>query len=1207
MSLAEALLRIPNSRTAGRLIRDKLMGMDWAAHRGGSDSIRVNASTWGLLLTGKYFDAGSGAAFAESRFAGKAVAQSLEKKMRQWGEPVIRAALSQALILMGQKFVLAETIESALEQSHANQLYSFDMLGEAAVCAADAERYYLDYQHAIEALAQGKPCASLNRSAVVVESPHAFHSVSIKLSALHSRFEISQLSTLLKELIPKVKSLALLAKRYGIGLTLDAETSASTEITLAVLTHLSREKDLDDWQGLGVCIQAYKTRAQALLNHCIELTKRSGRTLSVRLVKGAYWDSDIKWAQQLGLQCYPIYTQKSHTDCSYLLCAEQLLQASLDSNGLIYPQFASHNALTLSAVIERASDLNIDTAGYECQRLFGMGQALHQAIAQTHLQGIKTRVYAPVGPHKTLLAYLVRRMLENGANSSFVNQMHNPSVDIESLLHNPVMVAKNLNSDALPLPKDLYLPSRKNSIGENLWLYFERCQWQRFVQEEPLWRPEKSVAAQENSTAARTVVNPANSESMACLPMHSDSELEHFVGLLCEDLNEELADEADGSSPSSIDKITQLAKLLETHRKALALLCMRECGKTLADALDDIREAVDFCYYYAAQAERILTECVDRKTPEPLGLVICISPWNFPVAIFVGQVSAALAAGNRVLAKPAGAASLTACYLLTLFRAAGFSKHEFQLALCTPAQMRGVLGDERIGGVLFTGAEITANSIRQYLCLKKSTLPVLVAETGGQNAMIVDSSALLEQVVGDIIRSSFNAAGQRCSALRVLYVQSDIFDDVIEKLMGAVAELRVGEPSNLDTDIGPVIDRAAWQMLHQHCQALDKNREQATLLYRGELPKYLPKGNYFSPCIYEIAQQNILTEEVFGPVLHVIRYDEFELPTVIDSINACGFGLTLGIHSRIESTHDFICARARVGNIYINRNQVGAVVGSQPFGGMGRSGTGPKAGGPNYVSALLRWPKKCVSSPSILMDIAVEQGHFNSSNAARSARIFDTAAIARRIEALDKLALMLHEDVYTLARDNRSAAFFLHCVGELQRQALSSLLEGKLLPSVAGESNQIRLLARGRVLIICRDSLLVGEWWLQVLAALVAGNQIDVWVPSLSLAAVNSGLNLLRTSGFDAECWQVYELSDGLSSPENIDAEICWSAIVDHPESPHHLALATQLLNCTPIVPILAEAFSARYLSTFCVEQVISTDTSAFGGNIELLNSADKQ
>lgn len=1175
MSLAEALLRIPNSRTAGRLIRDKLMGMDWGAHRGGSESMRVNASTWGLLLTGKFLDVGSGAAFGGA--AGNAAAQSLEKKMRQWGEPVIRAALSQALLLMGHKFVLAETIESALATAEANQLYSFDMLGEAAVSAADAKRYYLDYQHAIETLGQYKPSASLNRSAVIAESPHSYHSVSIKLSALHPRFEISQITRLLNDLLPRVKSLALLAKRHGVGLTLDAETCATTEITLAVLTHLARDKDLSEWQGLGICIQAYQTRSQALLTRCIALSKVSRCGLSVRLVKGAYWDSEIKWAQQQGLSNYPVFTHKTHTDCSYLLCADQLLQASLDTDGLIYPQFASHNALTLSTIMTRASDLNVDVTSFECQRLFGMGQSLHSWLLKKH-KGMQSRIYAPVGAHKTLLAYLVRRMLENGANSSFVNQQYNPNIDAEQLLENPVNAVKNLSKKSINLPIDIYLPHRKNSSGENLWLYFERSQWQRQLHDQDLWLAGLENKADESSNT-QPVINPAKTCGILMqMPLHRDADLTAFVDQLCSGI--------DVNRSSRVERIIMFAQLLEENKHTLARLCISECGKTLPDALDDIREAIDFCHYYSSQP---------LPNSEPLGFVVCISPWNFPVAIFVGQVVSSLVAGNTVLAKPARTSRLVACYLQSLLRTSGFGGDEFQLALCSADQMQAVLADDRVAAVLFTGSESSAESISSKLLNKKTLLPVFVAETGGQNAMIVDASALLEQVVGDILRSSFNSAGQRCSAQRILYVQNDIFDELIEKLIGAMTELCIGDPIELSTDIGPVIDADALASLHQHCQFLDKETVRAKLLYRCELNDDLPQGYYFAPCLYEIDAQSLLSEEVFGPVLHVIRYDEFELLDVIAAINNSGYGLTLGVHSRIESTHEFIVSRAKVGNIYINRNQVGAVVGAQPFGGMGRSGTGPKAGGPNYVPALCRHLDCAISSPSFSFDIVLQ---FN----ATERNLYQPESVAVRLQALDDFVLMLKDDIYTLARDNRAGAEFLRAVSDLQCQALDMLLEDTTLPALAGESNKLRYLPRGNLLLICRDSLLVAQWWLQVLSALVAGNRVELWVPSLSLAAVNSGLQRLEKAGFTPCSWQVSVFDDAASTIIISENHEAWSGIIDHPGSAQHVNLAQQVSHRCPAIPILAARFSAHYLSNFCIEQVISTDTSAFGGNIELLN-----
>ena len=1193
MALAEALLRIPDSRTAERLIRDKLIGLDWLEHNGRSTSLLVNTLTWGLLLTGKYLTIGAASTSADS--------ESLVKKLRVMGEPVIHAVLAQALLLMGRNFVLAETIEAALRHTKkaTNQhvpLYSFDMLGESAVSLDDADFYYREYAHAIETIGRQKSSNRLTRDHIVVPSPHTSHSVSVKLSALHPRFELSQASRLLDELLPKVKNLALLAKRFDIGLTLDAETCACTEITLAILSRLAIDADLNNWQGLGVCIQAYQTRAQALINRCISMAKTSRRGLAVRLVKGAYWDSEIKWAQQQGLATYPVYTNKCDTDSSYLICAEMLLQASATSDGLIYPQFASHNALTLAAVIKYANSLNLDYTAFECQRLHGMGEALYQELTA---DGLTSRVYAPVGRPKTLLAYLVRRMLENGANSSFVKQQYQPNICLSDLLANPVVknserAVEKIHQHPLPMPKNIYQPLRVNSNGTDLWTQSARSKWQRRLQQETIWPV--VVPKQTATVLTATVTNPANTnEVLAHLPLHDNEQLKCCLNTLRQDNTQWQCDLS-----LRLQTTAKLAQILEAEKQALALLCVRECGKTLADSLDEIREAVDFCYYYGTQATALSSG--KSIQPKARGIIVCISPWNFPLAIFIGQIIAALLAGNRVLAKPSSCSSLTASFVASLLRRAGFNESVFQLVLCPGRCLAPLLADQEISGVLFTGSSASAQHIWPQLLQYKNRLPLFIAETGGQNAMIVDASALLEQVTLDILRSSFNSAGQRCSALRILYVQDDICDELIEKLIGAMAELRLGDPSDLQTDIGPVIDAVSLKKLHQHCEFLESKNASAQLLFRCDLPDDLPSGHYFAPCLYEIPAQSILAAEVFGPILHVVRYSEIELPKVIAAINNSGYGLTLGIHSRIESTQNYICARARIGNIYINRHQVGAVVGCQPFGGMGLSGTGPKAGGANYLPALVHWQGKSITAPSFSNKLILQLQPLSLPLEPNIDSSIAVISVAERLDALEKFVCQLKTDVQVLARDNRAAALFIHHISDLQRQALALLLEPTELPTLVGERNQLRYLARGHLLLICRDSLLLGEWWLQLLAALVAGNRVDLWVPVLSEAIVVTGLKLMQQSGFNQECWRVRILTESQSNVFTLSYSGVIDAVIEHPDSGQSVSTAIQLHQQERLVPLLADHFGPHYLARFCVEQVISTDTSAFGGNIELLN-----
>ena len=906
MCLAESLLRVPDKSTADLLIRDKIAGHDWAKHLGHSDSLFVNASTWALMLTGSVVQWEDEEVRDVETFLGALVAKS--------GEPIIRQALTHAMHIIGDQFVMGETIDASIsratEGDNAKYRYSFDMLGEAARTAQQVKTYFSAYQRAIEAL------RGIESDASLYERP----GISVKLSALHPRYEYGQRDRVLKELTPKVLVLAQLAKACGISLCLDAEEADRLELSLDILAVIAEDKSIAGWDGLGLAVQAYQKRALVLIDWLIALADRTGRRLMVRLVKGAYWDSEIKRAQVEGLSEYPVYTRKESTDISYLACAQKILE----NTEQLYPQFATHNAHTIAAVTQMAESYR----DFEFQRLHGMGEALYDNLLQSPNEEFSCRVYAPVGGHTDLLAYLVRRLLENGVNTSFVNRLADDELPIEEVIASPIDLLKSkdqIPSARIPLPPHLYGDGRLNSSGLDL--------------SDPMEVSRLTEALEKFYGVSKNVLEA------------SDDEIEQAVKSAVE-----AAGEWDRTLVEQRSEILKrCAERFEQNRDELIALCIEEAGKTIPDSVSEIREAVDFLRYYAAEAE------VQFRTPKQLpgptgennqislhgrGVFACISPWNFPLAIFAGQVSAALAAGNSVVAKPAEQTPGIAARAVELMHDAGVPEEVLHLL---PGKGSGVgarlVADPRVSGVAFTGSFETAKIINQRLAERSGAIVPLIAETGGINAMIVDSTALPEQVVDDVLASCFQSAGQRCSALRILLLQDEVADDIIDMLCGKAAELVIGDPALLSTDVGPVIDLAAKQNLLAHAQQMD---EAATLLFKAKIHE--DKNNKFvAPRIYLLDHINQLEREVFGPILHIVRYQADEIDRVIGAINGTGFGLTLGIHSRIDRFARYLHERLKVGNTYINRNMIGAVVGVQPFGGEGLSGTGPKAGGEQYL------------------------------------------------------------------------------------------------------------------------------------------------------------------------------------------------------------------------------------------------------------------
>ena len=930
MCLAEALLRIPDGATRDALIRDKIAPGDWRAHLGHSPSPFVNAATWGLLVTGKL----------TATTSERGLSSALTRLIGRGGEPLIRRGVDLAMRLMGEQFVMGETIAEALRRARRTEAkgftYSYDMLGEAAVTAADAGRYQASYEEAIHAI--GK--ASAGRGIILGPG------ISIKLSALHPRYTRMKRARVLAELTPRVKELALLARGYDIGLNIDAEESDRLDLSLAILEALATDPDLGGWNGLGFVIQAYGRRCPFVIDWLVDLARRSGRRLMVRLVKGAYWDSEIKRAQAEGFSDFPVFTRKVHTDVSYLACARKLLAAT----DAVFPQFATHNAQTLASIVEMAGS-GFRPGDYEFQCLHGMGEPLYEAVVGPDGLDRPCRIYAPVGTHETLLAYLVRRLLENGANSSFVNRIADTAVSIEDLVADPVAAVRAMPKPGavhrrIAAPRHLFGAERPNSAGLDL--------------------NDEAVLAglatdlREGAAIAWTAVPSGRSAEEARDPVRNPADRSDVVGHVRVAASADIARALAVASETAPDwaatpparragPLRAAADAFEARMPVLLGLLVREAGKSLANAVSEVREAVDFLRYYAGEAERVC----GSDTGRALGPVACISPWNFPLAIFTGQVAAALAAGNTVLAKPAEETPLVAAEAVRLLSEAGIPTDVLHLLPGAGEVGAALVVDARVQGVMFTGSTAVARLIQRTLAkrLTAAGRPVpLIAETGGQNAMIVDSSALPEQVVADVLSSAFDSAGQRCSALRILCLQQEIADRTLAMLYGAMCELEVGDPRRLSVDIGPVITAEAAEAITHHIEAMRARGH--GIVQWGETPS-LDGGTFVPLTVIEIGKISDVEAEVFGPVLHVLRYRRDELDALVDAINATGYGLTFGLHTRIEETITRVLDRIVAGNIYVNRNTIGAVVGVQPFGGSGLSGTGPKAGGPRYLRGLL--------------------------------------------------------------------------------------------------------------------------------------------------------------------------------------------------------------------------------------------------------------
>ena len=1164
MCLAEALLRVPDSLTIDRLIRDKLSAGNWSSHLGNSDSMFVNASAWGLLLTGKvvsYNDEQTPEQFG-----------LLRKTMGRLGEPVIRSSVRYAMKIMGTQFVLGTTIQSAVDRAREAEAqgyrYSYDMLGEGARTMMDANRYFDSYMNAIEVI--GKAADG--------RGPYDSPGISVKLSALHPRYEFSHSARVKKELLPKLKELALAARGYDIGFTVDAEEADRLEISLDIIETLFSDPDLGGWEGFGIAVQAYQRRGIWVIEWVRELTLRVGRKMMLRLVKGAYWDTEIKLAQVEGFDNFPVFTQKAATDVSYQACANKLLQYR-DS---IYPQFATHNAYTVATILE----MDASRSGYEFQRLHGMGDALYDQV----LNGDKVpcRIYAPVGQHADLLAYLVRRLLENGANSSFVNNIVDEAIPVESLLDDPLEQLQTLSVKSnphIPLPADLYGAERPNAVGADLTdpcvLLPMREKMDAWLQTLPLNYCSGGEALQ--------IINPADhSETIGTV------ELADKVAMDTALLRTQQAFESWGSSSAThrAGLLNALSDALEQHSGELIALCCKEAGKTITDGVAEVREAVDFCRYYAARAVR---EDFPARGLHARGVVLCISPWNFPLAIFLGQVSAALATGNTVIAKPAEQTSLIALRAMELMTQCGFPDGVVELLIARGPQVgEHIVPDARIKAVMFTGSTETGAWISRRLAHRPDAPIPLIAETGGQNCMLVDSTALPEQVVDDVINSGFQSAGQRCSALRVLFLQDEIADTIIEMITGAMAELTIGDPALLSTDIGPVIDTKAQAMLHKHTKYLNGI---GRMLYTCKIPE--GKANtFFGPALYEISNLSLLPREVFGPIVHVIRYRASELDAVIAQINDTGYGLTFGMHSRIEQLTTAVAQKIQAGNIYINRNMIGAIVGVQPFGGRGLSGTGPKAGGPQYLSRLVTSGAEAENS--------AEQKFLSPTapDAKDSAKAFCQSNWASL--NLNTRSSVLRQFIAHFAKhsdsDNEQLMEATLTAAREQLQYAADILKAPLeLPGPTGESNKLYLDPRGRLAIVLDNLSNNDEYLMAILSALVAGNTVLALAGGALLAYWQNIASAMEDTGLPGGSFSVLPLENWESVLLSDDIH----GVMVHAGSAHlHVVAQCIATRDGAIIPLISSVSPRALLRQTLVEKTISIDTTAAGGNASLMTMA---
>jgi RHH-type proline utilization regulon transcriptional repressor/proline dehydrogenase/delta 1-pyrroline-5-carboxylate dehydrogenase len=1184
MCLAEALLRVPDKLTQDALIRDKISQGQWSNHLGSSDSLFVNASSWGLLITGSMVN-----------YADKRKQDSfglLKKTIGRLGEPVIRKSMNYAMKIMGKQFVMGETITAATERAATKEqqgyVYSYDMLGEGARTMADAERYLKAYQEAIETI--GKVAVASGKN-----NPRKVPGISVKLSAIHPRYEFTHKARVMAEIVPKLKALCLQAKQYNIGLTVDAEESERLDISLDVIEAVFSDNELGDWDGFGIALQAYQKRAIYVVEWLRDLTVKCDRKMMIRLVKGAYWDSEIKNAQKDGHQHFPVFTRKSSTDVSYHACANKLLEY----RDTIYPQFATHNAYTAATIVELAGD---DKEGFEFQCLHGMGDSLYD-------QNIQCRIYAPVGQHEDLLAYLVRRLLENGANSSFVNAIVDDTQPVESLLEDPVEKTQRLKdkyNKQINKPIALYYgengADRDNSKGLDLTDINVITPLKASLDN---WLEEHQLTENDIPVDSVAVRNPANhSEIIGCHQHHDKAQMLAMIDTA------EIAFTSWSQTPVSerAALLCRVADIIERHTEELIALCIKEAGKIAQDGIDEVREAVDFCRYYAERA--IELEEDDRL--EARGVVLCISPWNFPLAIFLGQVAAAIATGNTVLAKPAEQTSLIALRTIELMKYVGLPEGVVQAVIARGSQVGQVIvPDERIQTVMFTGSTETGTLISQTLAERGGDQVPLIAETGGQNSMIVDSTALPEQVVDDVISSGFQSAGQRCSALRVLFLQEDIADNVITMLKGALAELHVGNPAMLSTDVGPVIDQKALNALNEHSDYMETHGQ---LLYQCEISEEVAGNDhfFFAPRLYEISDINVLKKEVFGPCVHIVRFKGNEIEAVIDRINGTGFGLTMGIHTRIEHRAFELAKLSRAGNIYINRNMIGAIVGAQPFGGRGLSGTGPKAGGPNYLLRLVKEKATPDAEQFNLLPSHLEALVSDEKSQAEAKIVMENADNAQkhwrmtelntRISCVRQLlAKIAHVDIVDDLADDLTLT--LTAARSQLIDIEKRLKKPKVLPGPTGESNVLYLENRGNIICFVDKNSTFHFWVLSIVTALATGNTVVTVVSDLFYDEAMAFRDKFIATGEDKNVFQVARLchlSAMLTHPK------LSGVVVDSQCDRKHFISEELAQRDGAILPVISSEYFDSLIQRLVTEKTVSIDTTASGGNTSLMTLVEE-
>ena len=1156
MCMAEALLRVPDKTTISEFIEDKIEPGNWSSHLGHSPSQLINTSTWALLITGKLL------APSHPEVASQALGSSLKNLLKRLGEPVLRSAIAQAMKALGAQFVLGEDISAAIKNSrtrlHQGYTYSYDMLGEAARTQTDADNYLAAYSHAISHLASH--CQDKN----IANNP----GISIKLSALHPRYEWSQKERILQELVPRVLQLAQQAKIANMGFNIDAEEADRLELSLDIIDALMKHKSLVHWHGLGVVVQAYSKRATYVLDWLYQLATNTDRHIMVRLVKGAYWDTEIKRAQVIGLEDFPVFTRKSNTDIAYLACAKQLL----NMHDHIYAQFATHNAHSVAAIeyfAEQSHRVGQPPIAYEFQRLHGMGAALHQSVMAKPQKSDKTphcRIYAPVGAHQELLAYLVRRLLENGANSSFVHQLSNPDISPEVIAKDPVSVALTQQTFSNPnIPKGftLFGHHRKNSRGWDITdaatmqeLIKTRKSWHQHIwQAKPLLATNTLTPATDITDTpnrpARKIKNPANNKALVGWVVDADPA----------DIAQALENTKTGQQQWQAMPMSErlqcfelLAHLYEQHADELFCLLCKEAGKTWLDAVGELREAVDFIRYYALHMQ-------EDKPPKAAGSIVCISPWNFPLAIFTGQITASLVAGNSVISKPAMQTCLVAFRAVQLMHQAGIPTATVQFLPGDGNHVgQALVSTHKVSGICFTGSTYTAQHIHQQMAQHLPVTAPLIAETGGVNAMIVDSTALPEQVTRDVLASAFQSAGQRCSALRMLYIQEEIAEPMLNMLCGAMAELQVGNPDQLSTDVGPVIDPIAKDKITQHIEA---HKAQGNVIRQIAIAQHKDTTHdlLIAPTLIRVTGIEQLHEEIFGPVLHVATFKNKDLHLVVNSINAKGYGLTFGIHTRMDKRIEQLTSQINAGNIYVNRNQIGAVVGSQPFGGEGMSGTGPKAGGPQYVQRLrlsdLAIPKLAIPEQQNL-----------------TAPVVTMASVQTLIDQL------WAQDDSNWQRHPQRPFYLAQVLGTSHVPVIDICRDKQLLAGPTGEINELRTLPRGLILCLGTD---LDRALLQAKTALAQGNKVLIIAAQTALPQHNLPLRTL--SG--------HLPANFLTNLSGINGVACQGT------EDYLRALRIALAKRTgEILPLITHASDPH---AYTKERHICIDTTAAGGNASLI------